>query len=91
MIIAHDADDMHSGIQLKGDVFSLLDEFTGIVRAMRNRPGSTMPVYAGTGLSGVGAMFYVYTMMSFTGDAIDHVEYSQGIRVEGLTAGAVKG
>lgn len=36
MIIVHDADDMHSGIQLKGDVFSLLDEFTGIVRAMRN-------------------------------------------------------
>lgn len=51
--------------------------------------GSTAPVYAGTGLSGIGAMFYVYTMMSFTGDAIDHVEYSQGIRVEGLTAALV--
>ena len=51
--------------------------------------GSTMPVYAGTGLGGVGAMFYVYTMMSFTGDAIDHVEYSQGVRVEGLTAALV--
>ena len=51
--------------------------------------GSTMPVYAGTGLGGVGAMFYVYTMMSFTGDAIDHVEYSQHVRVEGLTAALV--
>ena len=51
--------------------------------------GNTMPVYAGTGLGGVGAMFYVYTMMSFTGDAIDHVEYTQNIRVEGVTAALV--
>lgn len=51
--------------------------------------GRTMPVYVGTGLGGVGAMFYVYTMMSFTGDAIDHVEYSQRVRVEGITAALV--
>ncbi len=51
--------------------------------------GSTLPVYLGTGLGGVGAMFYVYTMMSFTGDAIDHVEYSQRVRVEGVTAALV--
>lgn len=51
--------------------------------------GHTMPVYVGTGLGGVGAMFYVYTMMSFTGDAIDHVEYSQRVRVEGITAALV--
>lgn len=51
--------------------------------------GKTMPVYVGTGLGGVGAMFYVYTMMSFTGDAIDHVEYSQRVRVEGITAALV--
>ena len=51
--------------------------------------GHTAPVYAGTGLGGIGAMFYVYTMMSFTGDAIDHVEYSQKVRVEGLTAALV--
>ena len=51
--------------------------------------GNTMPVYAGTGLGGIGAMFYVYTMMSFTGDAIDHVEYSQNVRVEGITAALV--
>ncbi len=51
--------------------------------------GSTLPVYVGTGLGGIGAMFYVYTMMSFTGDAIDHVEYSQRVRVEGVTAALV--
>ncbi|MCR5450573.1 MAG: MFS transporter [Solobacterium sp.] len=51
--------------------------------------GNTLPVYIGTGLGGVGAMFYVYTMMSFTGDAIDHVEYSQRVRVEGVTAALV--
>ena len=51
--------------------------------------GNTAMVYGGTGLSGVGAMFYVYTMMSYTGDAIDHVEYSQRIRVEGITAALV--
>ncbi|MCR5546603.1 MAG: MFS transporter [Lachnospiraceae bacterium] len=52
-------------------------------------PGHALPVYLGTALSGVGAMAYVYTMMSFTGDAIDHVEYSQRVRVEGVTAALV--
>ena len=51
--------------------------------------GKTMAVYAGTGLGGIGAMFYVYTMMSYTGDAIDHVEYTQKVRVEGVTAALV--
>ena len=42
-------------------------------------------------LNGVtlSSLFYVYTMMSFTGDAIDHVEYSQNVRVEGITAALV--
>jgi len=62
--------------------------FLGAVMAFFGA-GSTGPVYAGTGLGGVGAMFYVYTMMSFTGDAIDHVEYSQKVRVEGVTAALV--
>ena len=51
--------------------------------------GHTLPVYLGTALSGVGSMAFVYTMMSFTGDAIDHVEYSQNVRVEGITAALV--
>ncbi len=62
--------------------------FLGAVMAFFGA-GSTGPVYAGTGLGGIGAMFYVYTMMSFTGDAIDHVEYSQKVRVEGVTAALV--
>ena len=52
-------------------------------------PGQTLPVYMGTALSGIGSMAFVYSMMSFTGDAIDHVEYSQNIRVEGITAALV--
>ncbi len=52
-------------------------------------PGQTLPVYMGTALSGIGSMAFVYSMMSFTGDAIDHVEYSQKIRVEGITAALV--
>jgi GPH family glycoside/pentoside/hexuronide:cation symporter len=51
--------------------------------------GRTWAVYLGTALGGIGAMAYVYTMMSFTGDAIDHVEYKQNIRVEGITAALV--
>lgn len=52
-------------------------------------PGSRVPIYMGTAFSGVGSMAFVYTMMSFTGDAIDHVEYSQNVRVEGITAAFV--
>ncbi len=62
--------------------------FIGAVAAFMGA-GNTAAVYGGTGLGGVGAMFYVYTMMSFTGDAIDHVEYSQKVRVEGITAALV--
>lgn len=51
--------------------------------------GSTLPVYVGTGLSAVGAMSYVYSMMTFVGDAIDHVEYSQRVRADGMTAALV--
>ncbi len=52
-------------------------------------PGHTLPVYLGTCLSGIGSMAYVYTMMSFTGDAIDHVEYTQHVRTDGVTAAFV--
>lgn len=52
-------------------------------------PGHTLPVYLGTALSGIGSMAYIYTMMSFTGDAIDHVEYTQNIRTDGVTAAFV--
>lgn len=52
-------------------------------------PGQTLPVYLGTCLSGIGNMASIYSMMSFTGDAIDHVECTQNIRVEGVTAAFV--
>ncbi len=46
-------------------------------------------IYVGTAFSGIGGMCYVYTMMTFIGDAIDHVEYAKGIRADGLTAALV--
>lgn len=52
-------------------------------------PGHTLPVYLGTALSSIGSMAYMYTMMSFTGDAIDHVEYTQHVRTDGVTAAFV--
>ena len=51
--------------------------------------GNTALVYGGTALSGIGSMAYIYSLMSFTGDAIDHVEYQHHIRVEGITAALV--
>ena len=52
-------------------------------------PGKTLPVYLGTALSGIGSMAYMYTMMSFTGDIIDEVEYRTKVRVEGVTAALI--
>lgn len=52
-------------------------------------PGRQTIEYLGTALSGIGSMAYLYTMMSFTGDAIDHVEYASGVRADGVTAAFV--
>ncbi len=52
-------------------------------------PGQTMPIYGGTAIASIGAMAYVYSLFTFVGDSIDHVEYTQGIRVEGFTAALV--
>lgn len=52
-------------------------------------PGSTGPIYGGTAIASIGAMAYVYSLFTFVGDSIDHVEYTQGIRVEGFTAALV--
>lgn len=51
--------------------------------------GNTSGVYGGSAAAGLGAIAFIYTLTTFIGDAIDHVEYSQGIRVEGLTAAIV--
>lgn len=51
--------------------------------------GKTAAIYGGTAFYSIGSMALIYSMLTFVGDAIDHVEYSQGIRVEGLTAAVV--
>ena len=63
--------------------------FVGATAAFFSAGDSTLIVYLGTAFSGIGGMFYVYTMMSYLGDAIDHVEYTKGIRCEGMTAALV--
>lgn len=63
--------------------------FAGATAAFFSAGGNTLIVYLGTTLSGIGGMFYMYTMMSYLGDAIDHVEYTQHIRCEGMTAALV--
>lgn len=63
--------------------------FAGATAAFFSAGGNTLIIYLGTTLSGIGGMFYMYTMMSYLGDAIDHVEYTQHIRCEGMTAALV--
>ena len=63
--------------------------FVGSTAAFFSAGDSTLIVYLGTAFSGIGGMFYVYTMMSYLGDVIDHVEYNKGIRCEGMTAALV--
>ncbi len=72
----------------KMNIIGAAMSLAGALLALLN-PGETLPIYIGTGLSGMGSMTYIYTMMSFTGDVIDYVEYSKKIRVEGITAAFV--
>ncbi|MCM1542780.1 MAG: MFS transporter [Blautia sp.] len=51
--------------------------------------GNSGGVYGGSAIAGLGAIAFIYTLTTFIGDAIDHVEYSQGVRVEGITAALV--
>lgn len=51
--------------------------------------GNMGAIFAGSAISSLGAMAYIYTLTTFIGDAIDHVEYSQGIRAEGFVAALV--
>lgn len=51
--------------------------------------GNTGMVYGGTAIGSLGTMTFIYSMMTFIGDSIDHVEYTQGLRVEGFTAALV--
>lgn len=51
--------------------------------------GNTGAVYGGTAIGSLGTMTFIYALMTFIGDSIDHVEYTQGLRVEGFTAALV--
>lgn len=51
--------------------------------------GNTVIIYAGTAIHAIGSIAYVYTMMTFTGDVLDHVEWKQNVRCEGITAAFV--
>lgn len=51
--------------------------------------GNSVGVYEGSALAGMGAIAFIYTLTTFIGDSIDHVERSQGVRVEGVTAALV--
>ncbi len=50
---------------------------------------SKLIIYMGTAFSGIGSMFYIYTMMTYVGDVIDHVEYSRKVRCDGVTAALI--
>lgn len=52
-------------------------------------PGQTGAIYGGTAIASIGTMTFIYSLMTFIGDSIDHVEHTQGIRVEGFTAALV--
>lgn len=48
--------------------------------------GNSGAIYGGTAIASIGTMTYMYSLMTFIGDCIDHVEYKTGLRVEGFTA-----
>lgn len=67
-----------------GSLMTILGCTTAFIGA-----GNTGMVYGGTALGSLGTMTFVYSLMTFIGDSIDHVEYSHGIRAEGFTAALV--
>ena len=67
-----------------GSVFAAVGAFAAFLSV-----GQTGAIYGGTAIYSIGAMALIYSMLTFVGDAIDHVEYSRGVRVEGLTAAVV--
>ena len=67
-----------------GSLFAAIGAFAAFMSM-----GKTGAIYGGTAFYSIGAMALIYSMLTFVGDSIDHVEYSQGVRVEGLTAAVV--
>ena len=58
----------------------------GSVIAMLNA-GNGMMIYAGTALAAIGNIAFSYTIVTYLGDVIDHVEWKSGKRVEGISGG----
>ncbi len=67
-----------------GSVFAMIGALIAFVNM-----GNTGAIYGGTAIYSIGSMAIIYSLFTFIGDCIDHVEYSQGIRVEGFTAAIV--
>lgn len=67
-----------------GSVMAMIGGLTAYLGA-----GNTGMVYGGTAIGSLGTMTFIYSLMTFIGDSIDHVEYSQGLRTEGFTAALV--
>ena len=44
-------------------------------------------IYVGTAIGAIGSLFFNYTMITYMGDIIDHVEWKTKIRCDGLTGG----
>lgn len=73
-----------SKVIIVGSVFATLGALAAFVNM-----GNTGAIYGGTAIYSIGSMAIIYSLFTFIGDSIDHVEYSQGIRVEGFTAAVV--
>lgn len=67
-----------------GSVFATVGALSAFVNM-----GNTGAIYGGTAIYSIGSMAIIYSLFTFIGDCIDHVEYSRGIRVEGFTAAIV--
>nr|MCR4675323.1 MFS transporter [Lachnospiraceae bacterium] len=48
--------------------------------------GSSLKVYAGSAIGGLGSMALTYLLSTFLGDCIDHVEWKTGKRCDGLSS-----
>ena len=50
-------------------------------------PGHGIIIYIGTAFGAIGSLFFNYTMITYMGDVIDHVEWKTKIRCDGVTGG----
>lgn len=50
-------------------------------------PGNGTIIMVSTALGAIGSLFFNYTMITYMGDVIDHVEWKTKVRCDGLTGG----